>query len=158
MNSLTIIQAGVFVSYVLFLVIKFGVLSSISESWYRLKDLGGVWYSLFTWFCFGIGFLMLFQTNGTYPSLFFISGTGLSAVGVATMFKLEKSIEPKIHIAGAAVCIVAALFGIGLEKNIWFPLICFTIVSLASSVLDIKNKMWWIEIIAFGFIVAGLIY
>jgi len=156
--SLTLTQGFIFLLYVTFLWIKFkGPLPSISESWYRLKDLGGTWYSLFTWFCFSIGFLMFFQTNDTAPYLFILSGAGLSFVGVATMFKETKSLEPYIHTIGAVVCIVSALFGIAIERNSWLPMIIFAILAILIKLFKVKNSTWWTEIAAFLTILGGLL-
>lgn len=156
--GLTLTQGFIFLSYLTFLWIKFkGPLPSISESWYRLKDLGGVWYSLFTWFCFSIGFLMFFQTNDTAPYLFFLSGSGLVAVGVATLFKETKSLDPYIHTGGAIVCIVSALLGIGIERGGWLPMIIFIPIALIIKLLKIKNSTWWTEVAAFLTILGGLL-
>ena len=157
---LTLTQGLIFLSYVTFLVFKFGILSSISDSWYELKKLGGVWYSLFTWFCYSLGFLMFFQTNGTAPALFFISGAGLVFVGVATQFMSKDCLEPWIHFTGATLCILGSLTAIGVERHNWLPLIGWGFVSAIIEVLhpNLKNKTWWLEITAFSFIITGLLF
>ena len=149
---ITIIQAVVFLSYVNFLLLYFGKpLSSISESWYQLPEKLKI---LFTFFCWIIGFLMLFQTNGN-SALFFISGSGLCFVGVATMFK-SNDITPIIHFTGAAVCILGALAGIGLERGSFLPLTIWIVVSALLALLKVKNSVWWIEMAAFAAIISGL--
>ena len=155
---LSIVQILIFLSYVTFIVIKFGVLPSISESWYELRDLGGVWYSLFTWFCWGLGFTMFFQTNDTAPYLFFLSGAGLCFVGAATMFKLSDDIQPYIHFVGALIGISCALVGIGVERQEWIPLIMFVLSALVLTFTVEKNRTWWIEIVAFTCIGLGLLF
>lgn len=155
---LTIVQILIFIVYVTFILIKFGLLSSISESWYSLRDIGGVWYSLFTWFCWGIGFTMFFQTNGVAPYLFFLSGVGFCSVGVATMFKLNDSIQPYIHFTGALTGIICSLIGLGIERHGWIPLIIFTLSSIILKYITVSNKIWWIEIMAFITIGLGLLY
>lgn len=157
MTALTIFQALVFVSYVMFILIKFGTLPSISDSWYKLKDLGGVWYSLFTWFTWLLGIPLLFQTNGD-TALFFLAGAGLSFVGVATMFKLKESIEPMIHFGGALTAILGSLAGLGIERGAWLPTFAFVIVSAGIILTKLKNRTWWIEIAAFLAIIFGLIF
>lgn len=156
--TLSVIQILIFVSYVTFIMIKFGILPSISESWYRLRDLGGVWYSLFTWFCWGLGFTMFFQTNFTAPYLFFLSGAGLCFVGAATMFKLKDSLQPYIHSIGAFVGISAALIGLGVERHAWLPLVDFLILMIIIQIFVDKNKIWWTEILAFLSIGLGLLF
>lgn len=151
--ALTIAQAVIFVSYVSFLMIKFkGPIPSISDSWYLLP---GKLKFLFTGFCFSIGILMLFQS---VPSaLFFLSGSALSFVGINTTFK-DSWITPYIHFAGAAFCIIFALLGIGFVLHSWLPLIGFIISAITLSLSKIKNQTWWIEIVAFIFIILGLLF
>jgi len=151
---LTILQTIVFITYITFLVKKFGVLPSISESWYRLQPekLG----YLFTLFCLTLGILMLYQgTQDT--SLFFISGVGLCFVGAATQFKINDYYTGIIHSAGAAICIVSALVGIGIEYNLWLPGFGFIILTIPAYIFIKKNKTWWIEMLAFISILIGLI-
>lgn len=155
--SLTIVQGVVFLLYISFILIKFGVLPSISDSWYKLQALGGVWYSLFTWFCFILGFLMFFQTDGSSPFFFITSGSGLVAVGVCTLFKATKSLEPYIHFGGALLGIMGALLGIGFERHAFLPLIVFGILTLIFEGIRIKNTTWWVEISAFICIILGLL-
>lgn len=154
---LTIIQILIFVSYITFIVIKFGILPSISESWYRLRDLGGAWSSLFTWFCWGIGFTMFFQTNNTAPYLFFLSGAGFCIVGVATMFKLNDDIQPYIHFTGALIGIIGALIGIGVERDAWWPFFFLLITNIVIIFTIEKNKTWWSEMLVFLSIGIGLL-
>jgi len=150
--TLTIIQAIIFISYVTFLMIKFkGPLPSISDSWYELD---GLYKSLFTWFCWGLGFLMLFQTDGT-SAMFFLSGAGLCFVGAATMFK--ESMTKTVHFTGAAIGIISALIGIWIERGSNIPLIIWLIFCVLFEISKVPNKTWWIEIIAFFAIIFGLI-
>ena len=152
---ITIIQALVFISYVTFLLIKFkGPLTSISDSWYKLGGFDGKLSFLFTLFCWGIAIPMLFQGQST--ALFFLSGAGLSFVGVATMFKSTNDITPYIHFIGAGIGIIFALIGIGVERFTWIPLISFAVLSLLLKLLKVNNIVWWIEIVAFISIVFGL--
>lgn len=157
--SLTLTQGLIFLSYITFLVIKFkGPIPSISDSWYELIKLGGVWYSLFTWFCLTIGVLMFFQTNGKFPALFFISGAGLCLVGVITQFMSKDKIDPWVHFTGAGLCILGALIGIGVERGSWIPLIVWAaLTGLIEFLPNFKNKTWWVEISAFSCILGGLL-
>jgi len=153
---ITIVQGLIFITYIIFLLIKFGKpLPSISDSWYQLK---GLEKSLFTWFCWSLGFLMFFQTNGNSP-LFFISGAGICFVGVATMFKSDDKITRIIHSVGAIVCIVAAFIGLWVERDMFLPFFLFlstaSILSLKNVILN--NKIWWLEITAFIYIIISLV-
>jgi len=150
---LTIIQSVTFVTYVVFLLIKFkGVLPSISDSWY---ELGLPLRRLFYLFCFILGIAMLFQGGGVI--WFFISGSALSFVGMATAFKRPNSPTWIVHGAAAGIGIIFALLGIGIIGGFWLPLIIFTPIAVLMKLLKINNYLWWIEIAAFVFILFGLI-
>jgi hypothetical protein len=160
MLTATIIQTIVFISYITFILIKFKqILPSISESWYRLRDLGGVWYSLFTWFCWGLAFSMPFQTNDIAPYLFILSGAGLGLVGAAAMFReINDKLQGKLHTIGAVVGIIGALTGIWVERGTFIPFAVFAASALLLSLFKVKNKTWWIEMSAFVSILYGLYF
>jgi hypothetical protein len=147
----TLIQMLIFMSYIALIVKKFGVMPSISESWYALEEEEN---PLFTVFCWGIGLPMFFQSNGT-SELFMLSGVGLSLVGTAVRFKSMHSY--KLHYAGAAAGIGGALLGLWRENGLWQPLAAFAILfTTIFLVKKIVEKIWWIEISAFITIVIGL--
>lgn len=156
--GLTIVQGIIFLSYITFLLIKFGKpLPSISDSWYELKGLS----YLFTLFCFSLGITMVFQSNETI--LFFLSGAGLCFTGVATAFKsITDTTMKKVHFLGAAVCIIFALIGVGVERGSFIPLGLFGISATIMEFIDINktftNKIWWTEIAAFICIILGLLF
>ena len=147
----TLIQLLIFVSYIAIVVKRFGVLPSISESWYKFEEEEN---PLFTVFCWGIGLPMFFQSNGT-SELFMLSGVGLFLVGTAVRY--ESMYNCKIHYAGAAAGICGALFGLWYENGLWQPLAAFAILfTTIFLVKKIVEKIWWIEISAFITIVIGL--
>jgi len=155
--GITIAQGLIFITYITFLLIKFGKpLPSISDSWYQLQ---GIQKQFFTWFCLSIGILMLMQSDLS-SVWFFISGAGLCFVGAATMFKATDKFTPIIHSAGAIICILSALIGIWVERDIFLPFFLFggtaSILSLKS--IKLENKTWWLEITAFAFILIGLLF
>ena len=149
--ELLVIQVLIFLAYVIFIVNRFGVLPSISDSWYSLPHGSKGLFTLFTW---GIGIPMLLY--GTLP--LFISGTGLCFVGAATQFKMKESYTKVIHFAGAAVGIITPLiyflwsFGIGLP--LFIEVFCTALIMSSS---EFKIKLWWIEIAGFVTVVYGLL-
>ena len=148
---LPLLQSSIFISYILLLVWRYGILPSISDSWYILP------YSerwLFTFFTWGIGIPMLFY--GTAP--LFISGAGLCFVGVATQFKMKRSYTRIVHFLGAAVGIIVPLLHFAISYGIILPLILQTIGTLIIILMDnINDKLWWVEILAFITVIYGLI-
>jgi hypothetical protein len=149
---ITLFQLSVFVIYVGFLLYTFKKpLPSISDSWYELPNNQK---PLFTLFCWSLGIAMLFQGTGETP-LFFLSGSGLTFVGAATMFKSTGAHTNIVHYTGAAVGIILALVGIGYENGVWIPLIVWLISTILLKVLKVENSTWWIEIVAFLTIIIG---
>lgn len=147
--TITIIQALVFIAYIAFLLIKFKrVWPSISDSWYELK---GLQKSLFTLFCWSIGFLMFFQTDGT-TGFFFLSGAGLCFTGAAAMFK--ERITKLVHFAGAIASVLGAFMALYFERGLIAPFVMFAFIVIF--IYRIQNCVWWIEISAFICIVYGL--
>ena len=147
----TLIQFLVFVTYITFIIRKFGVLPSISESWYALEEEEN---PLFTVFCWGIGIPMFFQSNGT-SELFMLSGIGLALVGTAVRFKAAYNC--KVHYAGAAAGIGGALLGLLIESGMWQPIAAFALMTaFIFFYKKIVEKIWWIEVSAFLTIITGL--
>lgn len=106
---LTLIQGLIFITYVIFIMIKFkGPLSSISDSWYKLGEPLNI---LFTLFCFSIGLMMPFHIVGIAPIFFFLSGSGLCFTGAAAMFK-DDNMTSLVHRIGATICVIGGLLGI----------------------------------------------
>ena len=147
--ELLLFQIFVFISYVSFIVSSYGVLPSISDSWYSLP-VGRK--GLFTFFTWGIGIPMLLY--GTLPM--FISGIGLCFVGAATQFKMKESYTKYVHFTGAAVGIflpVAFLYTLG----IWYPLLVLTMFGLYLLIFkNTPNKLWWFEVVSFLCIITGM--
>ena len=148
--ELLLFQIFVFITYVSFIVSSYGVLPSISDSWYSLP-VGRK--GLFTFFTWGIGIPMLLY--GTLPM--FVSGIGLCFVGAATQFKMKESYTRLIHFAGAAVGIVTPLLYFLLSFNIGLP---FAVQLVGSLIIwnsnEFKNKLWWVEILGFLMVVYGI--
>lgn len=148
--GLLLFQIFVFIAYVSFVVSSYGVLPSISDSWYSLP-IGRK--GLFTFFTWGIGIPMLLY--GTLPM--FVSGIGLCFVGAATQFKMKESYTRLIHFAGASVGIVTPLLYFYLSYNNPLPFaiqVGSTIIIMGTE--GIKNKLWWIEIVGFLMVVYGI--
>lgn len=134
----------VFVSYVFYIWTKYGVLPSISESYYRLpKKLK----PLFTFFCWGFAFPSMILGSS---SLMFLAGAGICFVGAAAAF--QEKMTHDVHMLGAGVGITASQLAIIFQYDMW-P-ISATFVGLSLLMLIFKGKInnkhiWWIEILAF---------
>lgn len=149
---ITLLQITIFVSFLAYLRIKLKrTLPSISDSWYELV---GIEKNLFTLFCFSIGFLMLFQTDGSTP-LFFLSGAGLVFCGTAAAFR--ESLTRIVHLSGAISCIVFGLAGLAIERENFTPAIIFVLVDFLLYLFNVRNRILWTEILAFACISGGFL-
>lgn len=132
------------------IVYRFGILPSISDSWYVLPLTQNLLFTLFTW---GIGIPMLLYGN----IWFVLSGVGLSFVGAATMFKMKKGLTSEVHYAGAVMGIFCALIGITFMYQNFLPLVLFLVSAITIQIFPSSNKLWWQEIAAFFAILLGLL-
>lgn len=149
MLSLILIQLLVFVAYTSFIVSRYGVIHSISQSWYELPL---KWKSLFTFFTWGLGIPFLFYDH----VLFFLAGAGLIFVGAATRFRTTIANTNRIHYMGALVGILSSLLALGVVYGSWVSLVIFIITSGVIFLLNRSHYIFWVEIAAFVVIIISL--
>lgn len=148
MIAIPIIQTVVFITYFTFIIKKYGVLDSISDSWYQEGETN----YLFILFLLGIGIPTILLRE---PA-FIVTGSLLCIVGAMPAFKLNKFIGT-IHAAATTGAIIAALVGL-LIHGIWLP---FVEGSVAALIINhkgfkVKNTTTWTELAYFSSIEHGL--
>lgn len=145
-----IIMILVFVSYVSFIWIKYGVQDSISASYYALPR---KYNSLFTLFCWGFAIPAIIAGVDVTPFMFF-AGAGICFVGAAA--QINDQWVNKIHttaaIAGVGFSQLAIMFG----YNMWYINVISILLMILIGLLAKRNKTWWIELVAFSAIVYTL--
>ena len=144
------IQITIFILYTTLIVYRYGILPSISESWYVLPLRQKFLFTLFTW---GIGIPMMFYDSGAL----FLSGSALTFVGVATQFKTSISFTREVHYAGALIGVLVPLIYFGISSDNWMPLLIQVISTMIIISTRIQNKIWWTEIVAFFCVLSGLL-
>jgi hypothetical protein len=139
-----------FCSYVGYVWNKYGILPSISYSWYVLPEKQKI---LFTFFCWFFAFPAIILGNSP---LMFLAGAGIIFVGAAPAFK--ENLTKTVHQAGAAISVVAAQLSIYFDFHLLYINIAFLAIALIVLLFErwIQNKIWWIEIAAFAAIVYSL--
>lgn len=151
-----IFQSVVFLAYVIWITAKYGALTSISESYYHIREKG-----LFSLFCFVLGFPMFMYGRELYPQsalpgdytwLFYLSMI-LCFTGAAADYK--RTMTDIIHFVGTGISFTAAMLGLGLQYGIWTPAIIWVIVSIVC--LPWYNRIFWIEIAAFASFGCGVL-
>lgn len=144
------ISSIVFVVYVFGVWMKYGILPSISHSYYEHYE---KW--LFFLFMLGIGLpITLMATSG----LLFFSGVLFILCGCAPAFKYNKySLEDELHVIGAEGGISLAILALVITYGQWWVLPTMLIPTGYMMKKKVKNHTWWIEILAFVIIALGFI-
>jgi len=145
---LFIIMQTIFLGYISFIVSRYGVLSSISDSWYMLPKNQKPLFTLVLW-----GFALPAIIIGEC-GLMFLAGSGIAFVGAAAAFK--DRMTKTVHFSGAAVGILSGELAIIINFQMWWIAALFGLGSILMILTKIKNKIWWIEILAFASISLAL--
>ena len=137
----------VFFSYVGYIWAKYGVLQSISQSYYRLPKKMQPLFTLFCW-TFAIPAIIVSST-----SLMFLAGAAICFVGAAAAY--HDSMTSEVHAIGARVGVIASQLAVFLNYGMWPLNIAFIVISAALYFYYKKKpnyeqkEVWWIEIVAF---------
>ena len=135
------IMIAVLVSYVAVIWVKYGIQTSVSESYYVLPY---NWKFLFTLFCWGFSLPLAVSCD---TLLMFIAAGGFMFVGAAAAYKEQTS--RMVHLVAAFVGIGLSQASIFVDMHMWYVNIAFVSSALLLVTLKIKNVLWWVEILAF---------
>lgn len=150
MIYLFIISLTIFILYNIYVIKEFGIPESISDSYYRLRNRGHK--ATFTLFCWITSFPLLIYWIERYSTdwdfLPFVSCVGLMFVGTAPAFK-DFELERKVHSIAAIICLIASYVWSLFFGSIFLS-INFIFLTILLYYLLKKNKIYWIEIVAFS--------
>lgn len=135
------IMQAVFISYVFFIMIKYGVQKSISESYYALPP---KLRPLFTFFCWGFAFPAIIVGDSV---LMFFAGSGIAFVGAAC--NMHEEFVRKVHVTAAIIGITCAHLAIIFNYDMWWLTAGFVIISIPIIIFNKKTYIWWIELLSF---------
>ena len=147
MTTLFIIMLSFFFGYVGFIFIRYGVQSSVSESYYRLPRNLQWLFTVATW---GYAFpALIIGLQLTDNGLVFLAGAGIAFVGASPAFKGIK-MEHTVHMVGAIVGITAMQIFLCVV-GFWWITLAFAVVSglLFIWKRTYSHYVWWVEIAAF---------
>ena len=144
----TTISTIIFTSYVTWNTYKYGILPSISDSYYKHNS-----KLLFFLFMFGVGAPIILMAQS---GLVFFSGVLFILCGCAPAFKHnDYTFEDEIHIIGAiGGIILLTIYFMSLHNYI--PLACISTIGGSFYFFDVKNKTFWFEIISFLTLILNL--
>jgi len=140
--ALLIISAAIFIGYVQYIALKYGIQKSISESYY---DLPRRWQFIFTLTLWGFAIPIMLVGNSTW---FFLAGGLICFVGAAAAFK-DWAITYKVHMVGAYGGVLLGFIGILGDLHNWY-IASIAIMSIIIIWFTSQFKIWWIEIVAFA--------
>lgn len=141
-----------FIGYLSFIVNRYGVLPSISDSYYEMKKnkfYGGALFTLFVW-SLSIPIIII----GSTPLMFF-AGAFLAFVGAAAAFE-DLEMTKRVHTIGAVGGIGFGFLSMVLDFQLNEITYFMLLASLILYLLKIKNLIWWVEVLAFVLIILGL--
>ena len=156
MIAIPIFQTLIFGLYIWYIIVTFGILPSVSQSWYEEANVNGKkkkW--MFVAFIISISALTILLGVLTHNIWFVASGGSLLIVAFAPAFRSDHKIVGILHTGGTVAGIAFACYAL-VTHGIYFPVILCTIGSILLERLKIANTTWWTEIICFGSIEMGV--
>lgn len=152
---LLLFSISVFLSYTLYIYFKFGVLKSISDSFYHIPH--KAWFTFFQW---GLSLPLIIVAS---TPLMFFAGSFMFFVGAAPGF-MDDEMEERVHVVGATGGISLATISMWLDFHMWplsflmvgFTIWCTTKLNDKFPKLHVKNHTWWIEVLAYALIILTL--
>ena len=149
MSAMYILSLSAFLIYMISIKNIFGILPSISDSYYKLKEYN--FSSVFTIFCWVVSIpLMIYwidYSSTDWNFIPFIVCASLAFVGASPAFK-DLEMERKIHSISAIVCAVGAYVWSILFGSVFLS-VNFILLSGILYFLIKNNKIYWLELMAF---------
>jgi len=150
---LLLVSIFTFAGYCFYIYKTYGMLSSISESYYRLPENSKWLFTVITWM-YAIPLIIVGSTG-----LMFFAGAFVCFVGAAPGFKSSPDdMENKIHVIGATGGIALSMAAIWFNLHIYpVPIIMILFTLYVTSKWNrIPYHTWWIECFAYFLIVLSL--
>lgn len=136
----------IFIGYVLFITIKYGLLPSISESYYRLPKDSNILFTLFCWFFAFPAIVIGIQLTGNF--LMFLAGASIFFVGAAAAFK--HGLSKPVHMTSAYLAVVFSQLSIIFDFKYYEVSIIAIILMLILVLSKAKTYVFWSELITFA--------
>lgn len=129
-------------SYLFYVVGRFGIPNSISETYYLLGKMGWLFQMTVLLVAFMVIPTLIDRSSINTQFLAFLACAGLAFVAAAPLFK--EKFEGKIHYVGAGVCCGGLVLWQVFNAYWLVPIVCFLIILYP--ILKGRKYMWWLEI------------
>lgn len=156
MITIPILQTTIFGLYIWYVIAKFGILPSVSQSWYVEANVNGKkkkW--MFVAFIVSISTLTILLGYLTKNIWFYASGGSLLIVAFAPAFRSEHRIVGILHTGGTVLGIAFACYAM-ITHGIYFPFVFGAAITLVIERLKIENSTFWNELVWFYSIMIGI--
>jgi hypothetical protein len=148
--ALLIFTVASFAAFCLFVVLKYGIQSSISASIHVLT--GPFEKSLYSWFMLAVAIPMMI-----------ISGTALGwwagallAIDFAAVAGGDK-FQNFLHCFGAEAGMTLGMLMLWVDFGLWYIVVPAGLIVLYMQWQKVKNRTWWTEVVVFAAAVIGLL-
>ena len=139
-QKLLITSILIFTVYLLSILLLYGVLPSISDSYYHLPDNLKL---LFSFSLIGFAFPIVLYDNKV---LNFVAGGLICFVAVSPEFKLVY--EGDIHYICAVGGVLFGMLSLWINYKGWKYVVGFILLAVVI-ILTLPNATWWVEVLAF---------
>lgn len=134
-------MVSVFLAYVGYIWAKYGVQTSISESYYVLPKKDNWLFVLFTWL---FAFPAMILGNSWWM---FFAGGGIVWVGANAAMHQQPT--RAIHLATAIGGMIMGCLAMIFQFHMWYLVVGILAAMITAFILDKKHLMWWSEIAIF---------
>lgn len=136
------ISFSIIFSYLVFVLFKFGIPRSISDTYYLLGKYGWLFQLALAATALTAVPMLIDRSTEDTRFLAFLACAGLLFVSAAPLFKLE--LEGKVHYTSAVICCVCLVLWQVFNTSWIVPLVAFGLVLIP--MLRDKKCTWWLEI------------
>ena len=143
MGALFVLSQFTFFSYVILILTRYGVLKSISNSYFFLPL---EYKFLFTLFCWGFAIPVIIIGTPQTPLMFF-AGTGIAFVGAAAQIK--QKLTYRVHMTGALSAILLSQIAMIFVYDAWYMTAICAILATVFYFTNKKTWMFWMEVVCF---------
>lgn len=140
--------------YLAFVVAKFGIPKSISDTYYLLGKQGWMFQLALAATAFCVVPSLIDASTENTKFLAFLACAGLAFVAAAPLFKTE--LEGKVHFTSAYICCGSLALWQVFNTSCLVPVVCLALVAIP--MLKDKKYMWWLEIATIASTYVSLIF
>jgi len=150
MNLILLITSlTIFLIYNGYIYFTYGLLPSISDSYYKLPEKFRIFFTLFIW-----SFILPIIIVSSTPLMFF-AGASIMFVGAAPKFMEDH--EKLIHFISAILGMTLSFLSMIVDFKM-ISVVPLLLINVFLFLKKPKNYIWWIEIITFMTIISVLFY